>query len=63
MAFNEKKFLDKAGVSHLWGKIVTKIADDVKVEADRAKLAEEANSKAAAAAQGGSAARYSVCGC
>lgn len=51
MAFNEKKFLDKAGVSHLWGKIVTKIADDVKVEADRAKLAEEANSKAAAAAQ------------
>ena len=40
MAFNEKKFLDKAGVSHLWGKIVTKIADDVKVEKDRAELAE-----------------------
>lgn len=40
MAFDQKKFLDKAGVSHLWGKIVAKIADDVKVEKDRAELAE-----------------------
>lgn len=40
MAFNEKKFLDKAGVSHLWGKIVTKIAEDVAVEKNRAELAE-----------------------
>lgn len=40
MAFDQKKFLDKAGVSHLWGKIVAKITDDVKVEKDRAELAE-----------------------
>lgn len=40
MAFNEKKFLDKAGVSHLWGKIVTKIAEDVAVEKNRAESAE-----------------------
>ena len=40
MAFDQKKFLDKAGVSHLWGKIVTKITEDVAVEKNRAELAE-----------------------
>ena len=39
---NLKKFLDAAGVGHLWGKVTDKIAADVKVEADRAKAAEEA---------------------
>lgn len=43
---NLKKFLDSAGVGHLWGKVTEKIAADVKVEADRAKAAEQAlNSK------------------
>jgi hypothetical protein len=36
-----KKFLDQAGVSTLWSRITTKISEDVKSEADRAKLAEE----------------------
>lgn len=39
---NLKKFLDSAGVGHLWGKVTDKIAADVKVEADRAQLAEKA---------------------
>ena len=39
---NLKKFLDSAGVGHLWGKVTEKIAADVKVEADRAKAAEQA---------------------
>ena len=42
---NLKKFLDSAGVGHLWGKINAQIDADVKVEADRAKAAEEALSK------------------
>ena len=37
---NLKKFLDSAGVGHLWGKVTEKIAADVKVEADRAKAEE-----------------------
>lgn len=37
MAINEKKFLDSAGVSTLWGKVI----DKVKAEETRAKLAEE----------------------
>lgn len=39
---NLKKFLDSAGVGHLWGKVTDKIAEDVKVESDRAQLAEKA---------------------
>lgn len=39
---NLKKFLDSAGVGHLWGKVTEKIAADVEVEADRAKAAEQA---------------------
>lgn len=39
---NLKKFLDSAGVGHLWGKVTDKIAADVKAEADRAQLAEKA---------------------
>jgi hypothetical protein len=39
---NLKKFLDSAGVGYLWGKVTKKIADDVKVEADRAQAAEKA---------------------
>lgn len=38
---NLKKFLDAAGVSHLWGKINEQIDADVKVEADRAKAEEQ----------------------
>lgn len=52
MAFNEKKFLDKAGVSHLWGKIVAKIADDVTVEKNRAELAESGLSERIAKFEG-----------
>ena len=37
-----KKFLDQNGVSVLWSKIAQKVAADVKVEADRALLAEKA---------------------
>lgn len=39
---NLKKFLDSAGVGHLWGKVTEKIAADVKVETDRAVAAEQA---------------------
>lgn len=45
--FNIKKFLDQAGVSTLWGEV----AKAVKAEADRAKLAEQANAEAAEAAR------------
>ncbi|MBR4983988.1 MAG: hypothetical protein IKY94_15765 [Lachnospiraceae bacterium] len=38
MSLQTKKFLDQSGVSHLWGKVVSKIA----AEADRAKAAESA---------------------
>lgn len=55
MAFEQKKFLDKAGVSHLWGKIVTKIAEDVKVEKDRAELAESGLSERIAKFEGAGA--------
>lgn len=39
---NLKKFLDAAGVGHLWGKVTEKIDTEVTKEADRAKLAEKA---------------------
>lgn len=42
-----KKFLDQSGVSTLWSKVAAK----VKEEADRAKLAEQANAAAAKKAQ------------
>ena len=42
-----KKFLDQSGVSTLWGQV----AANLKAEADRAKLAEEANAAAAKKAQ------------
>lgn len=38
---NIKKFLDQQGVTTLWSKITAKIAADVKVEKDRAELAEQ----------------------
>lgn len=46
-----KKFLNYEGVSTLWSRIAEKVAADVKVEVDRAKLAEQANATAAANAQ------------
>jgi hypothetical protein len=48
---NTQKFLTYEGVSTLWTRIAEKVATDVKVEADRAKLAEQANATAAANAQ------------
>lgn len=51
MATEIKKFLDKQGVSVLWDRVVAKVNESVKVEADRAKLAEEANAAAAKKAQ------------
>lgn len=41
MAIEVRKFLDEQGVTTLWGKIATKIATDIKVEADRAAAAEK----------------------
>ena len=38
---NLKKFLDSAGVSHLWDKITTKIQSDVEIEKLRAEEAEK----------------------
>lgn len=38
MSLQTKKFLDQSGVSHLWGKVVSKIA----AEAERATAAENA---------------------
>ena len=46
-----KKFLDSAGVGHLWGRVVAKIAADVKAEETRAKAEELKNANAASAAQ------------
>lgn len=45
-----KKFLDQAGVTHLWGKITTKMAADIAAEAEIARAAEKKNADAAAAA-------------
>lgn len=42
MANELKKFLDAAGVGHLWGKVTEKIDTEVTKEADRAKAAEKA---------------------
>ena len=42
MANELKKFLDAAGVGHLWGKVTDKIDTEVTKEADRAKAAEKA---------------------
>ena len=47
MAIDIQKFVDRAGVSTLWGQVAAK----VQAEADRAKLAEQANAAAAKAAQ------------
>lgn len=44
-----QKFLDQSGVSTLWAQIATEVAAKVKVEADRAKLAEKENADAIAA--------------
>ena len=46
-----KKFVDRAGVSTLWGQVAAK----VQAEADRAKLAEQANAAAAKAAHANAA--------
>ena len=46
-----KKFLDSAGVGHLWGRVVAKITADVKAEETRAKAEELKNANAASAAQ------------
>ena len=47
MAIDIQKFVDRDGVSTLWGQVVAK----VQAEADRAKLAEQTNAAAAKAAQ------------
>lgn len=47
-----KKFLDSAGVGHLWGRVVDKISADVAAEKARAEAEELKNKNAAAAAQG-----------
>jgi putative protein kinase ArgK-like GTPase of G3E family len=47
----QMKFLDYQGVSTLWSRIVDKVSTDVNAEAERAKLAEQANATAISAVQ------------